>query len=74
MIRATSDILDFLGTRDTGDSTPWLRTANRVVVGVGLALSTSALIMRVYTKTRVMKKFWWDDVLIIIAWVWLDVP
>ncbi|KAJ5765440.1 hypothetical protein N7520_004999 [Penicillium odoratum] len=61
MIRVTSDILELLGTRDTGNYTPWLRTANRVVVGVGLAFSTSALIMRIYTKARVMKKFWWDD-------------
>jgi hypothetical protein len=41
--------------------TPWLRTANEVLVAVGLALSTSFLIMRIYTRTRIMKKFGCDD-------------
>jgi hypothetical protein len=52
-----------LATRSvTGDrSDPWMRTVNRIVTGVGIGLSTSLLIMRVYTKARIMRKFWWDD-------------
>jgi hypothetical protein len=41
--------------------TPWLQTANEVIVAVGLALSTSFLIMRIYTRAYVMKKFGCDD-------------
>ncbi|KAJ5266942.1 hypothetical protein N7478_009750 [Penicillium angulare] len=44
-----------------GLTTPWLRTANLVIVVMGLLLSTSSLAMRIYTKTLVMRKFWWDD-------------
>ncbi|PYI08864.1 hypothetical protein BO78DRAFT_405304 [Aspergillus sclerotiicarbonarius CBS 121057] len=40
---------------------PHLGKANQVVVGVRLALSTSCLVMRIYTKISVMRKFWWDD-------------
>lgn len=51
-----------LTIRAVGDvSDPWLRTVNRVVGGVGIGLSTSLLIMRVYTKARIMRKIWWDD-------------
>ncbi|KAL4981840.1 hypothetical protein BDW68DRAFT_196014 [Aspergillus falconensis] len=46
----------------------WLRTANRVLVVVGLALSSVCLIMRTYTKARIMRKLWWDDFCIIVAW------
>lgn len=46
---------------NSGNPTTWLQTANRVLVAVGLALSTSSLMMRIYTKTRVMSNFWWDD-------------
>lgn len=45
----------------TPTSTPWLQTANRVLVAIGLALSTSCLAMRIHTKIVIMKKFWWDD-------------
>ncbi|PYH48753.1 uncharacterized protein BP01DRAFT_332721 [Aspergillus saccharolyticus JOP 1030-1] len=48
--------------------TPYLGKANQVVVVLGLVLSTSCLVMRIYTKTAVMKRFWWDDVFIILAW------
>lgn len=61
MIQVTREALLFLSARESSSSSPWLRNANRVVVAVGLAVSTSALIMRIYTKARIMKKFWWDD-------------
>ncbi|KAL3452738.1 hypothetical protein BJX65DRAFT_292734 [Aspergillus insuetus] len=51
------------------DDTPWLQTANQVLVAVGLAVCTSCLLMRIYTKAFIMKRFWWDDVFIIIAWL-----
>ncbi|KAF7596971.1 hypothetical protein BBP40_011337 [Aspergillus hancockii] len=51
------------------DPEPWLRTANRVLIGVGLAINTLLLFMRIYTKACVIRKFWWDDVCLIIAWV-----
>lgn len=51
----------FLGTRSPDTPTPWLQTTNRVLVAVGLAVSTTSLLIRVYTKARLLKKFWWDD-------------
>ncbi|PKX88634.1 uncharacterized protein P174DRAFT_397502 [Aspergillus novofumigatus IBT 16806] len=50
-------------------SAPKLRTANEVIVAVGLAFSTSFLIMRIYTRARIMKKFGCDDILLIMAWI-----
>ncbi|KAL4860828.1 hypothetical protein BDV12DRAFT_191474 [Aspergillus spectabilis] len=47
----------------------WLRTANRVIVVVGLVISSCCLIMRTYTKTCIMRKIWWDDFCIIVAWI-----
>jgi hypothetical protein len=43
------------------DPEPWLRTANRVIIGVGLGINTLLLIMRIYTKACLIRKFWWDD-------------
>ncbi|KAJ5536254.1 hypothetical protein N7513_009440 [Penicillium frequentans] len=68
MVQVTSDTLLSLIAQEGSSPSPWLRNANRVVVAVGLAVSTSALIMRIYTKARIMKKFWWDDVMILMAW------
>ncbi|KAE8369948.1 hypothetical protein BDV27DRAFT_104573 [Aspergillus caelatus] len=51
------------------DPQPWLQTANRVLIGVGLAINTPLLVMRIYTKIRLMRKFWWDDVCLILAWM-----
>ncbi|KAF3392439.1 hypothetical protein F1880_008677 [Penicillium rolfsii] len=42
-------------------SNAFLQVANQVLVAVGLTLSTSCLAMRLYTKTFIMRKFWWDD-------------
>jgi hypothetical protein len=39
----------------------WLRTANRVIVVVGLSISLACLIMRTYTKARIIRRLWWDD-------------
>lgn len=61
MIQVTREALLAIAARAGSSSSPWLQNANRVVVAVGLAFSTSALMMRVYTKARIMKKFWWDD-------------
>ncbi|PYH40806.1 uncharacterized protein BP01DRAFT_350536 [Aspergillus saccharolyticus JOP 1030-1] len=47
----------------------WLRTSNIALATVGIAVCTPLLVMRIYTKIRIMKKFWWDDVCLIIAWV-----
>jgi hypothetical protein len=46
---------------NSGDSMAWLRRANQVLVGVGLSVCTSCLMMRIYTKTVIMRSFWWDD-------------
>ncbi|RAL15878.1 uncharacterized protein BO97DRAFT_362074 [Aspergillus homomorphus CBS 101889] len=47
---------------------PWLRTTNLALATVGIAVSTTVLVMRIYTKIRIMKRFWWDDVCLICAW------
>lgn len=39
----------------------WLRTTNLALATVGIAVCTPLLVMRIYTKIRIMKKFWWDD-------------
>lgn len=57
-----------LATRAVGDrSDPWLGTACRVTVAVGVGISTSLLIMRIYTKAKIIKKFWWDDSMCIVS-------
>ncbi|KAL5332524.1 hypothetical protein BJX70DRAFT_404501 [Aspergillus crustosus] len=45
------------------------RTANSIISGIGIGLCTFCLVMRVYTKARLLRKFWWDDMFIISAWV-----
>ncbi|OJJ45034.1 hypothetical protein ASPZODRAFT_70649 [Penicilliopsis zonata CBS 506.65] len=50
-------------------STPWLHQANRITVAVGLTVSTLFLLMRLYTKAYVIRKLWWDDVSIVLAWI-----
>ncbi|RAL04833.1 uncharacterized protein BO80DRAFT_209742 [Aspergillus ibericus CBS 121593] len=47
---------------------PWLRSTNQVLAAVGMAVCTGLLIMRIYTKIHIMRKFWWDDVCLILAW------
>ncbi|KAJ5933620.1 hypothetical protein N7454_005949 [Penicillium verhagenii] len=42
-------------------SRPWLLNANRIAVAVGVTVSTLFLIMRIYTKAYLIRKFWWDD-------------
>ncbi|PWY90326.1 hypothetical protein BO94DRAFT_623130 [Aspergillus sclerotioniger CBS 115572] len=48
---------------------PWLRTTNQVLAAAGMALCVGLLTMRIYTKVRIMGKFWWDDICLILAWV-----
>lgn len=43
------------------NSRPWLLNANRIAVGVGVTLCTLSLLMRLYTKASISRKFWWDD-------------
>ena len=43
------------------NSSPWLLTANRIAVVVGVALCTLSLLMRLYTKAHILRKFGWDD-------------
>lgn len=40
---------------------PWLRTTNRVLAVAGMGLCVGLLAMRIYTKVRILRKFWWDD-------------
>ncbi|PWY66776.1 hypothetical protein BO70DRAFT_301531 [Aspergillus heteromorphus CBS 117.55] len=47
---------------------PWLRTTNWVLVAVGMSVCTGLLAMRIYTKVRIMRRFWWDDICLILAW------
>ncbi|OJJ33425.1 hypothetical protein ASPWEDRAFT_43485 [Aspergillus wentii DTO 134E9] len=47
----------------------YLWTANKAVITAGLILSTSSLVLRVYTKAHLLHKFGWDDVSIICAWI-----
>ncbi|PYH31024.1 uncharacterized protein BO87DRAFT_365970 [Aspergillus neoniger CBS 115656] len=46
-----------------------LYTANMAVISAGLIINTSCLALRVYTKAHLLHKFGWDDVSIILAWV-----
>ncbi|KAI9042648.1 uncharacterized protein KD926_005254 [Aspergillus affinis] len=47
----------------------YLHTANKVVVIVGLVLSTLCLLMRCYTRGLVMRRLLLDDVVLVISWV-----
>ncbi|KAJ5782863.1 hypothetical protein N7457_004637 [Penicillium paradoxum] len=42
-------------------SNPWLYTTNMSLIGVGLAMSFICLVLRVYTKTKIMNIFGWED-------------
>ncbi|RAL11730.1 uncharacterized protein BO97DRAFT_93852 [Aspergillus homomorphus CBS 101889] len=53
------------------NSRPWLFTANRVSVAVGVTVCSMTLIMRLYTKACIVRQLWWDDVLIFLAWVFV---
>lgn len=48
-------------TPDFDYSHPWLYTTNMVLIGVGLALSTGFLLLRIYTRARILHKFGPDD-------------
>jgi hypothetical protein len=50
-----------------GDEGVYLNTAVWALVGV----SSVFLAARVYSKFRSRRRLWWDDILIIVAWVWL---
>lgn len=59
--------MDVLG-RAAGDdalrgtlSHPWLRTTNQILAGIWISLCIVLLVMRLYTKIHIMRKFWWDD-------------
>ncbi|KAJ6078798.1 hypothetical protein N7467_008551 [Penicillium canescens] len=50
-------------------SHPWLWNANISLITVGLILSFLCLVLRVYTKSRLLGKLGWDDAFIVLAWV-----
>jgi hypothetical protein len=43
------------------DIRPWLITPNRVVAVIGIFIATTLLILRLYTKIHITKKFGLDD-------------
>ncbi|RAL07235.1 uncharacterized protein BO97DRAFT_378986 [Aspergillus homomorphus CBS 101889] len=56
-------------TYDFDYSKRYLYRANVAIISAGLTLSTSFLAVRVFTKARLLHKFGWDDVSIILAWL-----
>jgi hypothetical protein len=48
-------------TYDPDFSHPWLYTESRAIVIAGLIFSTLSLMLRVYTKAALLRKFGWDD-------------
>lgn len=48
-------------TPDFDYSNPWLYTANMALIGTGLVLSTTSLLLRVYTRVHILRKFEADD-------------
>ncbi|RAK78939.1 uncharacterized protein BO72DRAFT_61788 [Aspergillus fijiensis CBS 313.89] len=68
-MNVTGPVLPPPGETVNPNPRPWLFTANCIAIAVGLALSTVFLVIRIYTKARILRKFWWDDVFILLAWV-----
>ncbi|CEL10859.1 hypothetical protein ASPCAL13967 [Aspergillus calidoustus] len=56
-------------TPDFNASSGHLQTASTAIAAVGIAISTICLLIRIYTKARLLRKFWFDDVSMILAWV-----
>ncbi|KAJ5817879.1 hypothetical protein N7447_007887 [Penicillium robsamsonii] len=50
-------------------SNPWLYKTNMTLIGVGLVLSFLCLSLRIYTKTKILRKFGWEDAFIVLAWI-----
>ncbi|KAL4869194.1 hypothetical protein BDV12DRAFT_208736 [Aspergillus spectabilis] len=48
---------DLDGSRPDGR----FRDTNFIIASIGISLCTICLSMRVYTKARLLRKFWWDD-------------
>jgi hypothetical protein len=48
-------------TPDFDYSNPWLWEVNMVLISVGLVLSFIFLVLRIYTKTKILRKFGWED-------------
>lgn len=44
-------------TPDFDYSDPWLYTPNMALIGTGLVLSTTSLLLRVYTRVHILRKF-----------------
>ncbi|KAI2898736.1 hypothetical protein CBS63078_7485 [Aspergillus niger] len=67
--------MDVVGRAAGGDaplgtlSNPWLRTTNHILGAIWIFFCTILLVMRMYTKIHIMRKFWWDDVCLILAWI-----
>lgn len=60
-MNVTGPVLPPPGETVNPNPRPWLFTANCIAIAVGLALSTVFLVIRIYTKARILRKFWWDD-------------
>lgn len=48
-------------TLDFDYSHPWLYNANMTLTGIGLVVSTASLLLRVYTRVHILRKFEMDD-------------
>ncbi|KAL3444716.1 hypothetical protein BJX65DRAFT_297523 [Aspergillus insuetus] len=48
-------------TPDFNASNGHLQTASTAIAAVGISISTTCLLMRIYTKARLLRKFWFDD-------------
>ncbi|PTU22107.1 hypothetical protein P175DRAFT_0516082 [Aspergillus ochraceoroseus IBT 24754] len=48
-------------TPDFNDSSGHLKTTGETIAAVALTLSTSCLVMRIYTKMHLLRRFWIDD-------------
>jgi hypothetical protein len=42
-------------------SNPWLYNVNMALISIGLIISFFCLILRIYTKTKIMRTFGWED-------------
>ncbi|KAL8922102.1 MAG: hypothetical protein Q9172_003707 [Xanthocarpia lactea] len=55
-------------TKSTNDDTPSLQQYNIICQTICLSLVTVLLILRIYTKGRVLKSLGWDDYTAVFAW------
>ncbi|OQE07299.1 hypothetical protein PENVUL_c014G06978 [Penicillium vulpinum] len=56
-------------TADFDYSNPWLYNTNMGLISAGLILSSLCLVLRIYTKTKILRTFGWEDAFIVLAWI-----